>query len=142
MKHGPTLLRAIAMLDGEALVLHPGDRPYVVTAKGQIDLSTRALTLRALRMLIAELLPSDRYAILYRSGSVEYEVPPATENPDGRFTIVAARFDDDLWMEIRRQTDGRRSRHLREAEPFEETDLTLPSEDELWPAQGPAAANW
>lgn len=142
MKYGPALLRALAVLDGDALVLHPGDRPYVVTAGGQVELTTRALTLRALRTLIAELLPSDWYATLHRTGAVQYDMPPSAENPRHRFSVVAARLEDDLWMEIRRQTDRRRPRHLREVELLEETDLTLPSEDELWPAKGAVAASW
>ena len=132
MKHSPTLLRVIATLDAHSLVLHPGDRPYVVTSSGQFELTTEALTMRALRTLIAEVLPSDQYAALHRSGAVRYDVPPSAGLPRGRFSIVAARFDDGLWMEIRRQTEGRQDRHERRADPFEESNLTLPSVYELW----------
>ena len=34
----PSLLQAIVHVDGEALVMHAGDKPYVVSPTGQIDL--------------------------------------------------------------------------------------------------------
>ena len=42
----PSLLRAIVTIDGDALVLHVGDKPYVLSSSGQIDLAPRGLTLR------------------------------------------------------------------------------------------------
>ena len=35
----PSLLQAIVQVDGEALVMHAGDKPYVVTPGGQVDLA-------------------------------------------------------------------------------------------------------
>ena len=43
-----SLLSAIVRSDGDALVLHVGERPYVVAASGQVELSARALTLDAM----------------------------------------------------------------------------------------------
>ena len=40
-----SLLTAIARADGDALVLHAGERPYVVSPSGRSELSSRALTL-------------------------------------------------------------------------------------------------
>jgi hypothetical protein len=41
----PSLLQAIVRVDGEALVMHAGDKPYVVSPTGQVDLASRGLTL-------------------------------------------------------------------------------------------------
>ena len=40
----PSLLQAIVIMDGEALVLHVGERPYVVTDDGQITISNTPLS--------------------------------------------------------------------------------------------------
>ena len=46
----PSLLQAIVMIEGEALVLHVGDKPYVLSATGQVDLAAaRAHVRRRLR---------------------------------------------------------------------------------------------
>ena len=47
MSFVPSLLQAIVRLDGEALVLHVGEKPYVVTPTEQVDLATTGLTLDA-----------------------------------------------------------------------------------------------
>ena len=39
----PSLRQAIGRVDGEALVMHAGDKPYVVSPTGQVDLSSRGL---------------------------------------------------------------------------------------------------
>ena len=41
----PSLLQAIVHVDGEAMVMHAGDKPYVVSPTGQVDLASRGLTL-------------------------------------------------------------------------------------------------
>ena len=69
MPYVPALLRALVSLDGEALVLHPGDRPYVVSPGGPVELSSRPLTTTALTALLAELLPPESLAALEASGS-------------------------------------------------------------------------
>jgi len=43
----PSLLQAIVKVDGEAMVMHAGDKPYVVSPTGQIELASRGLTLEA-----------------------------------------------------------------------------------------------
>ena len=75
MKNARALLRAIVTLDGEALVLHPGDTPYIVAPAGQIELSARPLSRRALDALLAALLAEDSRATLLASGSVQWELP-------------------------------------------------------------------
>ena len=39
----PSLLQAIVKVDGEAMVMHAGDKPYVVSPTGQIELASRGL---------------------------------------------------------------------------------------------------
>ena len=53
----PSLLQAIVHIDGEALVMHAGDKPYVVAPTGQVELASRGLTLDAVNGIVAQLLP-------------------------------------------------------------------------------------
>ena len=39
----PSLLQAIVLMDGEALVLHAGEMPYVVTESGQVTIANAPL---------------------------------------------------------------------------------------------------
>jgi hypothetical protein len=41
-----------------------------------------------------------------RRGAVRYECPPLTDYPKERFTVVAYREADELWVEIRRGRSG------------------------------------
>ncbi len=109
-----SLLDAIIRLEGEALVMHVGEKPYVVTtpsslyafrgplAWGQVELSTRMLTSEAVLGMLGQILPLEQRQGLEEFGAVEYEIP--RENPEGeRFTVVAARGGDDVWLEVRRR---------------------------------------
>jgi len=53
----PSLLQAIVNVNGEALVMHAGDKPYVVTPTGQVELATKGLTLEAVDGILQQLLP-------------------------------------------------------------------------------------
>lgn len=109
-----SLLDAIIRLDGDALVIHVGEKPYVVTtseatnefrgplAWGQVELSSRVLTPEAVNAMLGQILPLDQRAALDEYGATEYEVASAG-NAAERFTIVAARGGDDIWLEIRRR---------------------------------------
>src|SRR5581483_9275942 len=99
----PSLLQAIVQLDGEALVMHAGDKPYVVAPNGQVDLATRGLTLDAVNGIVAQMLPSDVQRALDEFGAAQYELPASPEFPGEHFTVVAARGGDDVWAEIRRR---------------------------------------
>src|ERR1700704_6834026 len=100
----PSLLQAIVRVDGDALVMHPGDKPYVVAPTGQVELASRGLTLEAVNGIVSQLLPSELQQALEEFGAVQYELPAATEFPGEHFTVVAARGGDDVWMEIRRRS--------------------------------------
>src|SRR3970040_1924054 len=99
----PSLLQAIVHVDGEALVLHAGDKPYVVAPAGQIELASSALAVDAVSGMFAQLLPPESLHALDEFGAVQYELPPQPGFPRERFTVVAARGGDDVWAEIRRR---------------------------------------
>jgi twitching motility protein PilT len=96
-----SLLTAIIRANGDALVLHAGERPYVVAPSGQSELASRALTLEAVNGMLNELLPAEARQSLADMGAVQYELgSPAF--PGQTFSVVAARGGDDIWIEIRR----------------------------------------
>ena len=108
-----SLLDAIVRLEGDALVMHVGEKPYVVTtssamnayrgplAWGQVELSSRVLTSEAVLSMVGQILPTDQRQALDDLGAIEHEIAPPTGVAD-RFTIVAARGGDDIWLELRR----------------------------------------
>jgi twitching motility protein PilT len=98
-----SLLQAIVRLDGEAVVLHVGEKPYIVTPTDQVDLATKGLTIDAATGILNQLLPFEPQNALEEFGAVQYQMPPIAELPGEHFTIVAARGGDDIWIEIRRR---------------------------------------
>jgi hypothetical protein len=99
----PSLLQAIVRIDGEALVMHVGDKPYVVSPTGQVDLATRGLTFEAVSGIVNQLLPPESQRALDEFGAAQFELPPVPEFPGEHFTVVVARGGDDVWAEIRRR---------------------------------------
>jgi twitching motility protein PilT len=99
----PSLLQAIVNIDGEALVMHAGDKPYVVSPSGQVELATRGLTLEAVAGIVSQLLPADFQSALDEFGAVQYGMPSQSDFPHEQFTVVVARGGDDVWAEIRRK---------------------------------------
>jgi twitching motility protein PilT len=80
--------------------MHVGERPYVVVGTQTINISTHGLNLDAMTGMLTQLLPADALSQLEEFGAVEYRVP---QQGDDRFTVVAARGGDDIWIEIRRR---------------------------------------
>src|SRR5882672_1884533 len=99
----PSLLQAIVRVDGDALVMHAGDKPYVVSPTGQVDLASRGLTLEAVNGIVSQLLPIELQNALDEFGAVQHELVAMSEFPGEHFTVVAARGGDDVWVEIRRR---------------------------------------
>ena len=99
----PSLLQAIVSIDGEALVMHAGDKPYVVSPTGQVELASRGLTLDAVNGIVTQLLPVEFQNALDEFGAVQYTLLPQEEFPNEQFTVVVARGGDDVWAEIRRK---------------------------------------
>src|SRR5687767_4218078 len=95
-----SLLSAIVRADGDALVMHVGEKPYVVVGKSPLHISTHELTLDTTIGMMSQLLPADVLATLEEFGAVEHRL---TDVGDDRFNIVAARGGDDIWIEIRRR---------------------------------------
>jgi twitching motility protein PilT len=99
----PSLLQAIIRINGEALVMHPGDKPYVVGPAGQVELASRGLTFDAVNSIVLQLLPLEVQQALDELGAVQYPMPRQAEFPHERFTVVVARSASDVWAEIRRK---------------------------------------
>jgi hypothetical protein len=95
-----SLLSAILRADGDALVMHVGERPYVVVGTQTISISPHGLNLDAMIGMLTQLLPAESHVQLEEFGAVEYRIP---EQGDDRFAVVAARGGDDIWIEIRRR---------------------------------------
>jgi twitching motility protein PilT len=97
-----SLLTAIVRADGDALVLHAGERPYVVAPTGQRELATRALTLDAVTGMLGQLLSREAIRTLDEFGAVQHDLDSTSTFPHEKFTVIAARGGDDIWIEVRR----------------------------------------
>ena len=97
-----SLLTAVVRSDGDALVLHVGEKPYVVAAGGSVELSRQGLGLGAMEGMLAQLLSADALRALREMGAVEHELDDRPASSGDRFTVVAARGGDDIWIELRR----------------------------------------
>ena len=97
-----SLLTAVVRSDGDALVLHVGEKPYVVASGGQVELSKQGLGLGAMEGMLAQLLSPDALRALREMGAVEHELDDRPSAAGDRFTVVAARGGDDIWIELRR----------------------------------------
>ncbi|MGE5243469.1 MAG: ATPase, T2SS/T4P/T4SS family [Betaproteobacteria bacterium] len=103
MSLAQSLLHTITKLDGTALVIQVGETPYVMGPEGQVPLGTHSLTFEAAIEMLHQLVPAESRQALDEFGAIQYELPSPPDYPDDRFTVVAARGGDDLWMEIRRR---------------------------------------
>ncbi len=99
----PSLLQAIVSIDGEALVMHAGDKPYVVAPSGQVELASKGLTLDAVNGIVGQLLPPEVFNALDEFGAIQHELAAQPGFPGESFTVVAARGGDDVWVEVRRR---------------------------------------
>jgi twitching motility protein PilT len=109
-----SLLDAIVRLDGEALIMHAGEKPFVVLSSasessfrgplswGQVELSSRPLTTEALLGMLSQMLSSDQSRMLDEVGAIEHEIA-APGHSGERFIVTAARGGDDVWVEVRRR---------------------------------------
>ncbi len=101
-----SLLQAIIRADGDALVMHVGEKPFVTGAGVHTELSSVALKPDALAKLLEQLLPPDCRKSLEDHGAIEYNLPPNAALVGEQFTIVAAQNGGDIWVEIRRARRG------------------------------------
>ena len=131
-----SLLTAIVRANGDALVLHAGERPYVVAPSGQSDLASRALTLEAVKGMLNELLPAEARQSLDDIGAVQHELDSPVF-PGQNFSVVAARGGDDIWIEIRRHRKPVRVEPPVAAAPPQPEPVPAP-EPEAEPAFAPS----
>jgi twitching motility protein PilT len=109
-----SLLDAIIRLDGEALVMHVGEKPYITTGSsslsshrgplswGQVELSSRPLTTDAVLGMLGQMLTQEQRRMLYEVGAVEDEIDAPGDSGE-KFIFTAARGGDDVWVEVRRK---------------------------------------
>lgn len=91
------ILRVLATADGDVIVLHVGDRPSLIGADGQIDLSTEPMTLDGLEQLARALLSEpalSRHRTTSQDGIPEEYLAPVelVRHDDLRFPSP-----DELW---------------------------------------------
>src|ERR1700730_10708152 len=100
----PQLLQAIVAANGDAVVLHAGDTPYVARGGTETEIAADQLTVQTVDDVLKQLLPEASRKTFDLSGSIRYECPPFEAYPGERFIIVALRDADELWLEIRRES--------------------------------------
>ena len=110
---------ALIRLDGDRLVIHVGQKPYVERTGsefggpvewGHVELSSKPVTLKAAMAIVEQILPPDELRALSEIGVIEHELSPA-HRPGEHFVVVVARGGDDVWVEVKR---------LHPAAPIEE----------------------
>ncbi|MCX6545416.1 MAG: ATPase, T2SS/T4P/T4SS family [Acidobacteria bacterium] len=111
-----SLIAAVLGTNGDGLVMHVGERPFVLSPSGSSDLSERPLTIEAMDDVLTDLLSDEDQRTLRDVGAVEKELT-IPEAPDDRFVLVVARGGDDIWIELRRQRGSGRFRRDQPAAP-------------------------
>ena len=139
--------------------MHVGEKPYVVTtsssmnayrgplAWGQVELSSRVLTPDAVMSMVTQILPADERRSLEELGAVEHEIVSPPGNAD-RFTVVAARGGDDIWLELRRHplhvveqvTTPEQAAQMAAAGPAESVAVAVGVEELAVFSENPSAA--
>ncbi len=132
-----SLIGAIPVEEGAALVARVGERATITAKTGSIEVGSVALTVEAMDDLIAQVLPPDQLESLQENGTVHFEFTPPVIG--GEFAVLAASTPGDRWLEIRRRStsiatasasgDGSRSRRrsLRPRRPLRSRQwLTTP----------------
>ena len=97
-----SLVAAVLKENGDGLVMHVGERPYVLSPDGSTNLSERTLTVDAMKGVLNDLLSPAEQETLEDIGAVEREIT-SKDAPGDKFVLVAARGGDDIWVEVRRQ---------------------------------------
>ena len=125
------LLQEIVDGDGDALVMHDGAKPYVVTASGKMQPVRSLANVDTFREVVGQFLPEHLRRVLDEVGGVEYDLPPLEAFPQEQFTVIVACVDDAVHAEIRRRirTDDLVPDELYSAsiKPGRDDDLSLPT---------------
>ena len=85
--------------------MHVGEKPYVVTTQGPAEIASKALSVNAMTGMLEQLLPAESRESLNEVGAVEYHLPADEAFPGMKYSVVAARGGDDIWIEIRRRKE-------------------------------------
>jgi hypothetical protein len=97
-----SLIGAIPVEEGAALVARVGERATITAKSGSIEVGSVALTVEAMDDLIGHVLPPDQLESLQENGTVHFEFTPAVIG--GEFAVLAASTPGDRWLEIRRRS--------------------------------------
>ena len=97
-----SLIGAIPIEVGAALVARVGERATITAKSGSIEVGSVALTVEAMDDLIGQVLPPDQLESLQENGTVHFEFKPQAIGGD--FAVLAASTPGDRWLEIRRRT--------------------------------------
>ena len=131
-----SLVAAVLKVNGDGLVMHVGERPYVLAPSGSTTLSERTLTVDAMKGVLNDLLSPADQETLDDIGAVEREIT-SKDAPGDKFVLVAARGGDDIWIELRRQRAV--TRPTKPPEPaVRESALPPGQASAATPAQAPA----
>jgi len=97
-----SLIGAIPLEEGAALVARVGERATITAKSGSIEVGSVALTVEAMDDLIGQVLPPEQLESLQENGTVHFEFTPAAIGGD--FAVLAASTPGDRWLEIRRRS--------------------------------------
>jgi cell division septation protein DedD len=97
-----SLIGAIPIEEGAALVARVGERATITAKSGSIEVGSVALTVEAMDDLIGQVLPPDQLEALQENGTVHFEFTPPVVGGD--FAVLAASTPGDRWLEIRRRS--------------------------------------
>lgn len=103
-----SLIAAVLKANGDGLVMHVGERPYVLTPAGPANLSDRPMGVEAMNNVLADLLTVEDGFTLREAGTIERDVT-VDSAPGETFRLVAARGGDDIWVEFQRLRSSARN---------------------------------
>src|SRR4029077_17710587 len=95
-----SLIGAIPVEEGAALVARVGERATITAKSGSIDVGSVALTVEAMDDLIAKVLPPDQLESLQENGTVHFEFTPAAIG--GEIAVLVASRRGDARLVIQR----------------------------------------
>ena len=96
-----TILRLLAVSNGQAALLRASQIPLMMTGTAQSPLPMPPLSSDEMAEILTEIVPLSVRARLRDSGSVDYTVPQAAERPE--LSITAIGNGEDIWLEVRPQ---------------------------------------
>lgn len=96
-----SLIAAVLKANADGLVMHVGERPYVLTPAGPANVSDRPMGVEAMNNVLADLLSVEDGLTLREMGSVEKDISVESA-PGEKFRLIAAQGGGDIWIEFRR----------------------------------------